>query len=89
MIEIIPDKKYKNMWRLKWPHGTISVRDPNYDLGDGVIGFYGFYNKTRALELARLCNERTRFEGYLKVGEVWEFPEMGRLHVSQSGREIA
>lgn len=49
-LKIVKDKQHKGMWRIKWPDGTISVNTPNPDRPGG---HYGFYNKTRAKELAR------------------------------------
>lgn len=78
-IAVVPDLRHENMGRLQWPDETKSIKDSTYDLKDGVYGFYGFYNKTRATELARLCEKRTQENGELPLNTVWEFPEMGRL----------
>lgn len=49
-IEVIPDKKYKGMYRLRWADGSISVRstDPKpWEKG----GHYGFYNLSHATNI--------------------------------------
>jgi len=51
-MKIIPHEKYKDMYRLQWPDGFVSTNSVNpkpWEPG----GHYGFYNKTRALELCK------------------------------------
>lgn len=49
-MKLVPDKKYPNLFRIKWRDGTVSVSTPNPDKADG---HYGFYNKTWAQEHIR------------------------------------
>ena len=49
-IRVVKDRTHPGMFRLKWSDGTISVNTPHPDRKNG---HYGFYNKTRAKELAR------------------------------------
>ncbi len=60
MITIVKDKKHKGMFRLRWGNGDTSVSHgkPFPD----EKGVYGFYNRTRASELARLLEERENEE---------------------------
>ncbi len=69
-MEIIKDSKYPEMFRLKWPNGDISINTPNPDKKGG---HYGFYNKTRALELSK----RNDIKNYT-VGKTYDAP-MARL----------
>ncbi len=58
-MKIVKDKKHKNMYRVKWPDGTVSVSTPNPDKEGG---HYGFYNKTRAKEFLK----RGDIENYIE-----------------------
>ena len=67
-MKIIKDKKYPDMYRLKWPNGDISVgtTDPKpWEKG----GHYGFYNKTRANDLIN----REGIENYT-LGQTYDAP---------------
>lgn len=65
-VELVEDKKHKNLYRLQWPDGSKSVNTPHPDQKDG---HYGFYNIDRAKELLKLSNIEK-----LKVGRTYNSP---------------
>lgn len=49
-MKIVKDKKYPDMYRVKWKNGDISVGTDDPKPWE-VDGHYGFYNKARAKEI--------------------------------------
>ncbi len=65
-MNIIEDIKHKNMYRVQWPNGDVSVDSEN---PEAPGGHFGFYNKTRALELSK----RNNIEDYIP-GQTYNAP---------------
>ena len=53
-VTIVPDKKYPNMYWVKWPDGTMSVNSKHPERKGGI---YGFYNLSWAKEHAKVATE--------------------------------
>ena len=54
-VRIVKHETHKGMYRLEWADGTRSVKyyDPENPMKDGGPNSYGFYNKTRALDILK------------------------------------
>ena len=75
-MKIVPDLKYKNMYRIKWENGDISVGSENpkpWQKG----GIYGFYNKTRAKELIKSENIENYTKGLIYKASVAQLEARG------------